>query len=455
MKTTSIIAKSLLAAALGMVLLSPKAEATATDQVAIQLGAIQLGIDLTSNSTTDLQRAQALAQGRAVLRSTVKKAQVGVAPISASEIQTEALRSQILEATKRALSSPVTATFTQTVTLTNNKTTSVRASLDPKKVTASSIFDLATKRIPNFSPGLIVDGIEGALAQSGGSFVFNYKDEGSMLKDVNKLAANAMKAGLKAYARGTVNWAGVPSSGVGNGTFLPNFSSKPIQPKSSSPQAPDLAGLANAAGAIAAAAAETLDNSTLSSPSVKTAAMTNLATSLVKGAASFQRTSTTTGLNALVGGAVAGSGFGQVVMLADTNGGSNDMWNNQTNLAIMNGIIAGGVKGSKSNAYAFAWGVASGFVAAYYESGGTTDINTFKTNNINAILTQFTDNGVKTSGKFDSGSGVAPVTLETVLSEAMDAAYDAFVANDYSTIAGGLGVSLPGTPTPVTDTVGL
>lgn len=457
MKTKNFLVKGLLAVALGICALSPKA--VANDQVAIQLGALQLGIDLTSNSTTDLQRAQALVQGRAVIRSSATRAQVGVQgfPINPATIQTDALRSQIRQATILALSSPVTSSFTQTVTLDNGRTSSVRATLNPRTTTASAIFGFATTRIPNFSPSLVTDAITGALSTSApNTFVFNYKDESSMLKDINKLSADAMKKALKAYARGTVNWAGVPAAGVGNGTFLPNFSARPIQPRSSSPQAPDLSGLANAAAAVSGAAADALNANlgSLSSEAIRLSAMTNLATSLVKGAASFQRTSTTLGLDALVGGAVAGSGFGQVAMVADPVASH---WGTQANLSIMNGIIAGGVKGSSANAYAFAWGVATGYAVVWAEQNNPDSdaFNAFRTASLPLIEAQLIANKVKTSGKFDQGGGVTPITLNNLLLNAFNTAFTAFQAQDYSNIAGGLGLQLPGTPTPVTDTVGL
>ncbi|GAB4166229.1 MAG: hypothetical protein Fur0032_03520 [Terrimicrobiaceae bacterium] len=453
MKIQTIIAKSLVAVVLSFGLIFTDAHAGQNDdQIAIHLGAMALGIpDLSAASAQD--RVNALAQGRAILKSKQGRAAVGIQgfPIS-PDVQTDLLRSQILTATQLALTSPQSYQVEGTVILENGRSSRVRATLDPKKTTASAIFSYTQNRLPNFGPDLVGTSITQALSSNGTNFLFNYRTESAALNDVNKIAGLAMKSSLRAYARGTVNWAGVPSAGAGNGTFLPNFSSRPIQPRSSSPQNPDPAGIANAAAAIAASAAAALDAATLTTP--KSTAFTGLGTSLVRAAASSQRTSTTTGAGTtpLRGGSVAGAGFGAVIPVTD---GAVPDWAAQGNLNLLNAIVAGGIKGSRANAYSFAIGVAQGFAAAYLNDttpGTKIDAEAFKAANVGVIAQQFFANGVRTGQNFE---GVRNKSLVVVISEAIDALYLAHSLNNYSEIAGGAGLQLPGTPTPVTDTVGL
>jgi hypothetical protein len=427
------------------------------DQIAVQLGAIQLGYNVAAATPQEL--ANALTQGRAALKATQKNAQAGkVIAVQGgpaiTDVQSETFRGQLLLAVERALTAPLTK-LTEiknlVVNLANGKTTKVTSVLNPKKTTASAIFDYASKRIPNFGPTLVETGIEQALAGAAGVSVFNYKDDAAKVKDANKLAGNAMKTALKTYAKGTTNWAGVPATGpVVGQDYLPNFSTKTIPTTGANLQQPDLPGLSNAASAVAASAIRALTNA----PGALAVATnyTSMANALVKGAASFQKTSTSQG--GLSGGTVAGTGFGTTVQTVNKIEplAYGDWDSDAVTKVILEGIIAGGVKASSSNAYAYAIGVAGGFAAAYLNKGGADNLATFQGNNSQLIHDAFIANKVKPTAKFE---GNTAASLLNLINDAIQDVYVAHAGSNYSTIAGALGVQLPGAPDPVTDTVGL
>ncbi len=446
------------------------------DLIALQLGAIQLGYTDIATNGNATQQATALAQGRAVLTSTVKKLQVMTSnstfPATTADIQSEALRSQIEEATMLALTTSANLTLTKVnVSYKDGKTKATSAKLIAAKTTASAVFAYTAKRLPNFGPGIIASVIDGALTRPGGPgtpFIFNYKDATKAVADVNKAAQNAMATSLKAYAAGTVNWAGVPKTGTVQGSvYLPNFGSKNIPSSASVPvnsqQSANLKGLSNAAGAVAANAVAALNNKIDGSIDTVTEAnaVAGLATALVKGAASFQKTSTLTSpAGALNGGTVAASGFGLVTQYAGVNQAD---WNTSTNATILNAIVAGGVKASSSNAYAFAAGVARGFAAAYLSTGGDSsegNLAVFTAANQGDIATAFLNNKVKAS--------IKDVTLQSVIELAFTNVWTAYNTNNWNSIAGAGGIStdvvggviesltfLNSQGSPVTDTVGL
>ena len=443
------------------------------DLIALQLGAIQLGYTNIATNGNSTQQATALAQGRAVLTSTVKKLQVMTSnstfPATTADIQSETLRAQIEEATMLALTTPANLDLSKVnVTYKDGKTKAVSAKVITAKTTASAVFAYTAKRLPNFGPGIITSVIDGALTQVNNVFIFNYKDATKAVADVNKAAQNAMTTSLKTYAAGTTNWAGVPKTGTVLGSvYLPNFSAKNIPGGTSVPvnsqQVPDLAGLANAAGAVAANAVAALNNKINGQIQTVTEAnaVAGLATALVKGAASFQKTSTLTSpAGALNGGTVAASGFGLVTQYA---GVAQQDWNASTNATILNAIVAGGVKASSANAYAFAAGVARGFAAAYFSTGGDATqqgLDALKLASAGDIETAFLNNKVKAQNKY--------TTLASVIDLAFTNTWTAFNSNNWNAIAGAGGIStdvvngviesltfLNSAGSPVTDTVGL
>lgn len=477
-KLSTILGKATIvgAVALGFAFTTPVARAgQADDQIALQLGALQLGLtDGTQafqvDNTNPEEAAQALTQGRIILKATSKsKGDFGVAGFTTNNttIQSSDLRGQIYTATLLAVQSPQKfAVKSQEVTVVNaGKTSTLKltASLDPKKTTASAIFSYAisSSRIPNFAPGTISDAITSALANEDGVYTFNYKDQKAALADVNKIAAAAMKAGLTAYARGTINWAGVPSTGTLLGaTYLPNFGSKPLpntKVSVSQQQAINPRGLANAASAISAAATQALNaalpDTDTAEVLAKKAAFSNLAASLVKGAATFQKTSllqtsTDSSKNGRLGGAVAATGL---ALASEVAGGEANFNDNTIDNALLTGIIEGGVKGSAANVPAFATGVAGGFVAAYHIGGN--DVNAFDvTLNTQAITNAF----IAAKAKSSYTIGKDSTQLSTIVTNAINTMIAAINSGDYFSIAGSEGLNLEsGSLDPVTDTTGL
>ena len=96
------------------------------DQIAIQLGGLKLKVNVNNSKTSDADIARALAQGRAMLE------------VKPSE-QTAGSRAIILQATRKALSTPVTRTIVrQQVSLDNGKSTTVAATLDRRELSNRS-----------------------------------------------------------------------------------------------------------------------------------------------------------------------------------------------------------------------------------------------------------------------------------------------------------------------------
>jgi len=171
------------------------------DQIAIQLGGLKLKVDVNSAKASDADIARALVQGRAMMESTASKAQTSVAnqSFAANQVQTEETRALVLEATKKALSTPVTRTISrQEVALANGKNVSVAAILDPQKTSASAIAALALRRIPNASPEITKSAVAAALKLVNGAPQFRAggntpeKTHEAQLQDASKAAGFAL-----------------------------------------------------------------------------------------------------------------------------------------------------------------------------------------------------------------------------------------------------------------------
>ena len=232
------------------------------DQIAIQLGGLVLKVDVNNTQTSDADIARALVEGRAILQSTASRAVPVVAGQSfgADQVQTAATRALILEATQKALATPVTRTITrQIVTLSNGRNVTVGATLNPKLTTASAIAAYALNRIPNAAPALAKSAVAAAMKLVNGEPVFNYpgktpeKVQELQMQDAAKAAGFALSYSLKAYPGGTQNWPPVPRTGpVAGEEYLPNFSERSIPGHGANVQASNLDGLSQAAAAIAA-----------------------------------------------------------------------------------------------------------------------------------------------------------------------------------------------------------
>ena len=443
------------------------------DQVAIQLGAIQLGINL--GTATPQQQANALFQGRAVLSARVSAkslVQTAAGNFTVSDVQTTAFQNQIYAATQLALSSPVTITISkQPVSLSNGRSAVVSAVLTPKKTTASAILAHSLARIPNYGPSLVQTAVQNAFAGLDQP-VFNYrgttaaKIQTAQLADAGRAAGLALRAALRPYAAGTQNWAGVPRTGpVLMTRYLPNFGLTSLPRTGSNVQASNLIGISSAASAISANAINGLGS--INGLYGKTAAnVQSLVQALVAGSASFQRTSTSNGASSV--GAIGGSTLGITAQLA---GVDNSNWGisvapNDTN-AILQAIVTGAVRASRVNFTAIAAGVVQGFTGTYLTTKlAANAISTadFKTANTADILNSFINAGAVKLGS------AAATNLQAFIGASIDATYTAFGYNSsgindgsitpaIGTLTGAPGISnfalVNGVGSPVTDTVGL
>lgn len=458
-----------------------------SDQVAIQLGAIQLGITNLATATP-LQQAQALTQGRQVLASTATKAQPVVAgqSFTTNQVQTSTLQDQIYAATQAALTNPVNILITpsQKVALNNGKSVTVanKTAVNPKKTTASAIILYSLPTIPNYGPSLVQTAVSSAFA-GGTNPVFGYtgsttqKLEAAQLTDAGKAASAALSYSLKAYKTGTKNWAGVPKTGtVTNAVYLPNLGTTPFPSTTvSNQQLPTPTLITKFASAIAANAINGLGE--ISGGAAGTYGKTqanvqSLTTALVKGAVAFQKTSISQDTGQRTVGAIGASVLG---IVSQVSGDQNETFgtadqNNLFNKAVLQGVVTGAVSAGKTYAWAVAIGIAQGFTGTYlettYSASGTPVSNaTFLADNAAAIVTALQSaNGGKVFTAAQLGT-YATTGLLSAVTAGINAMYTAFDVADgganptFQNITGSAGIKnfglVNGIGTPVTDTVGL
>lgn len=443
------------------------AQTQQNNQLALQLGAIQLGY---TNNPTWYTNAQllgnALVQGQqALLAKTTNLYTKYVGTNSASTNQPVAqssdFRAELYQATLNALTSPVTNTNKYTTTntinvvtynpktptkLTTNKITSF--GLNPALTTPTAVMAITTARVPDFGPGLISNAIAVTLAFTTNSngVVFpvwgpqpsaasvktatnsaqnllnlNTKTATTQMNNASAVAKATLTAAVKAYANGTTQWAGVPKAGgpSNNVAYLPNFGTKVLGP-TSNPQNPDLKGLSDAVAAIAANAINALGapntNSTSTTAGLygQTAAnVTKLTTTLTQVAASYQKISATSLPTSVAypSGALGAESLGLVTQVA---GADNKNWVGSDAAFLLQSIVNGAVKAvgvKSSNLVPIATGIAQGFYADYLMT--TTDnppltASQFATTNNNASM-------IVSSFKIAMGGSAAAASTLTTL----------------------------------------
>jgi hypothetical protein len=401
-----------------------------SDQVAIQLGSIQLGIPNIAAATSQ-QQANALLQGRLALAATeanfANKTFVtgAVCPLP----QSADFRSQLESAVQNALDNPINEQISGTVPLADGGSAKVSAVLDPSLTKASAILKLALARIPNASPGLVINAISAAVAE-------RFGQSGKGLADANQLAELAMTRALRTYAKGTRQWGPISVTPPS----LPNF-----KPGAVNDVDPSRNGLMDAAAAVAANAINALGT-------LKTDpdAVANLTASLVKGAAKFQRTSQTAfaGQSMRYGGSASATATGLVAQVAGVAQGD---WTNATSGDLLNAIVTGAMKSAKKWVVPIAYGAAAGFAGTYVATGGSVgafDINAIASD----ILASFQGNqAVKKSNQADVSAAIL-LGLQVGLDQAN-------WADPVNGVAGITGIQnftvINGGGTPLTDTVGL
>ena len=400
----------------------------AGDQIAMQLGAIQLGYRTPySPSASDLTNgiaASILKQGQLV--QTVTTANYATTayvvnpgttnPTVVPNPQTSLYRSQYLSAVQNALANPTTATIPKQTVNTYNPVTkkfvpvaNVTGALSPASTTPTLILQAVVADMPNFAPTIVSNAVAATMAGTNGNNgifyptwgavpkpsskdlssqaninLFNQKTAAAQLSNAGTAASKALTAACSAYAKGTVNWAAFPSTGnPTNPTYLPNFGTTTLGQKGlTNNQIPNLTGLANAASAIAASAINGLGVGTGTTNvgvlyGQTQSNVTSMTTALLKAAASFQATSTknntAAGTSFYTYGSISAAAFGDVTQVAGSNNyyattSINDGPNDAVSTALLNSVINGAVsavKSSLSNVQAVASGVAQGFLATY------------------------------------------------------------------------------------------
>ncbi|MFZ4716639.1 MAG: hypothetical protein ACOYMT_03765, partial [Chthoniobacterales bacterium] len=229
-----------------------QAHATAGDQIAIRLGATQLGYPSSYKPGTNaLWDASALKQGQLALAATT--ANVGttafvVSPVSAGYTnptvvpnpQSTNFRTQYLAAVQSALTNPTLATIPKTTVKTFNPRTrtyvnvaNVTGTLSPASTTPTLILNAVVADMPNYGPAIVSNAVAATMAgQTNGQGIFipvwgavpkptaaNLKDQASIntfnsktastqLSNAGKAASAALTAASKAYTKGTQNWQG-------------------------------------------------------------------------------------------------------------------------------------------------------------------------------------------------------------------------------------------------------
>lgn len=398
-----------------------------SDQIAIQLGAIQLGLEIASATSSD--KARALAQGRLALGATTATfPTINFVAATTPSPQSSEFREQLQQATIAALQNPVTDRISDSVTLHNGRVIRVTGNLNPGLTSASKIFNLVTLRLPNIPPGLVFD----AIASSG-----NFGAAGSGPADANRIAERAMVNALTTYARGTRQWGPVSTASPS----LPNFGTSTVNGV-----VPSLNGLMDAASAVAANSISALASGDPASldPDA-TAAMT---ASLIKGAATFQKMSQTVvgGQTPRYGGALGATTTGLIAQFAGVAQGD---WNNLATGDLLNAVVSGALTAAKNQFIAIGYGAAAGFAGTYTATGGTSlAVNTVAA----SILASFQGTQLVPSKRLPQ--------LNAAIVAGLRAGLDAANWSDPVNGVAGIGgikdfTVVNGTGAPLTDTVGL
>ncbi len=410
----------------GLAAATPARAAQSLDQIAIQLGAIQLGIADISTATAQ-QQANALVQGQLALaasQSSFNPANFVVGATTPAP-QSTTFQQQLYTATEKALSDPLTVEVAGLVTVGGSvKPVKAKGSLDPAGTTASSILDETLKRLPNNGPGLVGQAVAAAVASPQ---VFG--KPGTGLADANKAAGLAMKATLQTYAKGTQQWAGVPP--------LPNFTDETVNGVP-----PNLNGLTDAAAAVAANSINGL-GAVLKSVPGNVSAMT---ATLISSALSTQKSSQAIvdGDSPRYGGTVSASSTGIVAQVA---GNQQSTWAGP----VLQAVVDGAISAAKKEVLAVAYGVSAGFAGTYIGTGGA--VASFDKNVVAGdILASF--QGTKGVTKKNQASVSAAILA------GLNVGLDAANWNDPVNGVAGIGgikdfTVVNGTGSPLTDTVGL
>jgi hypothetical protein len=489
------------------------AQNAASDQIAIRLGATQLGFPSSyTPGTNNLWDASALRQGQLALAATtanVNKTAFVVSPVIPGNTnptvvpnpQSATFRSQYLSAVQSALTNPTTRTITNQTIQTYNPTTkryvtvaNVKGTLSPASTTPTLILNSVVAKMPNFAPAIVSNAVAATMAGTTGTngiFIpvwgavprptaanlsssnninlFNSRTASTQLSNAGKAASAALTAASKAYTRGTVNWQGWPATGATNPNgYLPNFGVTTLGPRGgtgSQIQAPNLTGLADTASAVAANAINGLGNfntNSATAPYGKSATNVQFMTQqLIKAASAFQKSSTTviTGVPNYSSGSLGAASFGITTQVA---GDQNVSWGSQASpdgfTLLLNGVVRGAVAAvgrTSPNLGAIAVGVAQGFTATYLQTtynanGSFVTLNQFLADNVS-------NNAIAAAFQAAGVTGNSLSQVSSNISSGVNNAWNAFnqVTGQWSlggniNIAGAKGINLGNTNNGIT-----
>jgi len=460
----------------GVALMSAVSNASAqsqqTTQIALQLGAIQLGYTNSSWMTNPQQLANAWVQGTNALNATTTNKYAGYvvsgtnpAATNAPAAQTGNFRAQLYTATLKALGTPIR--YTNTISpvnvvvkngnnnlLTTNTISSF--GFDPTLITTAQVLTVTTARVPNFGPGLVSNAVAASMLYTTNQYGYiipvygpqpfitnlnnpvlvsqvNQTTAAKQLSNAAAAANAALIASAKAYLSGTTNWAPAPVSGPTNtnyySLYLPNYSTSIIGPTNNY-QKPDLIGLANAAAAVSANAINGLGaiNTNSSALYGKTASnVQSMTASLIAAAATYQTVSNQGVTNARVYNngktyfGIGSVGASAVGIVTQVSGNANDNWGSYGTpgvSAILNGVVSGAVSALGTNySVGVVNGVSIGFYATYL---ATYSLVSHPTNSVPDNLATFeSKNATNLATSFYYAytlAGYTNLTLSTLIS---------------------------------------
>jgi hypothetical protein len=445
--------RTLATALLVTALLGGGASAASTQQqlqIAIQLGAIQMGYTSTNTpykpyvAGVNLQQDQyALAQGLLMLSATAAKTPSYVRGAgNVPQCQTPQFQQEIYVATLNALSG-VNSNFSiaaTTVPLQSGANYSLPASkLSTAATTATAVVQLASTLIPNRAAGFAFSAVSASQAgitntsgffiptwgpapkTSGSSVTVNSATAKAQINNAATAASACLTASCSQYAKGTINWQGFPTNNF-SATNLPNFGLKPLV-TSGQTQANDPQGLAEAASSVAAGAIAGLgqigSNTNYGQSASNVIVMVQSLTTAANKVFPTSTNSSTLGVG-FSGGTLQAAALAETAQLAGTNNfffGSYAAANNSNAIGMLTGIVQGSINAlgkTQNNLQWVAKGIAEGFFIDYVETSGlgsksfstlssdTNSFASFQSANLSYINNAFTHYGIKATSALDT-----------------------------------------------------
>jgi hypothetical protein len=405
------------------------------DQIAIYLGALTLGYSTNISTLTPQQQAEALFNGRGLLRSNVQKTQplIQGQPTSVN-VQSTQFQSLLLQAANLASTTPITLNISGvSVNLNNGKSALVNARMDSTRIRPSQIFDFIARRIPQFTPALTQDFVSAVFLEDTNNVpLYNFRGQtqaqifSAMLADASRIGQSAMRTGMGNYPRGTTN---VPAAQLLD--FRPNQPSTQL--------------ISKFTAAISARAFMGLPNSDdiIVDTFRYDQAAASLVTGLVRGANAYTRRNPFS-----APAAVAGS-------IYSVTGLNNTAWSylnptvQQTTItAALNGIVFGASRAARNLAPQIGYYAAAAFAATFVANGGNQTL----------LVDGNITSGIANAIEFALGSRAWLKVQTSVQTQIANGLADGRILANIPNIGGALGVNnfqyVGASPAPVTDITG-